>query len=500
MPETRVQFLADAVDPDNAQWCIEEVDNIDSCVDLKNKVARISKVRTRAQEQTHFHEMAHIEWSKPVHHDTDELSYICRMLDEVRVDWKLKIEKGIEVANRMDDFDLEAYVREIPPKPLIRAGSYLQFRYHAASAHAHPHVKEAFRNIQSTLPVQLTNLLEDAVKSVFKDTSHENLCNEARKIYRYFAPPTPPPTPTFRLTREARDEIAQQKTQEQAEEAEKERAQKAKETGKAPKPLEVSQEERTQKAEEAAKFAEKVAGGAGDYPTIGHAVIHDHLARDQKFTQVKAPFTRTGRGSVPEFMENWCIDKRVYRTDHRGGVIVLDCSGSMSPNYSLIQAQMQEFPNLVVLSYRSAYFPTSTNISGIICVHSRNGRIDPVFLNEAAYGGGNAVDVEALQYGAKFKGPRIWVSDGQACGGQYDDGKWYDYEKGSLPVMIRGMMRKEHYIRVANLEDALAWVNQSRKVHYWTAGILEPVGGSKASRGRNDATDSRHHRYERRAR
>jgi hypothetical protein len=170
----------------------------------------------------------------------------------------------------------------------------------------------------------------------------------------------------------------------------------------------------------------------------------------------------------------------------------------MAPNWPLIQAQMRDFPNLVVLSYGSVHVSKRPDIMGRICVHSRAGRIDPIFINEPGRGGGNAVDVEALQYGGKFKGPRIWVSDGYACGGNYDDGSWGEYT-GKLPTMIRGIMLKDHYIRVADLEDALAYVTGARQVHYWTSGILEPTAASRTRGNPYDQT-SRHHKYGRRIR
>lgn len=510
MPDPQVKFLADVVDPDGHQWTVRETEHpIDSCVNLVTHEADIPRARTRASEQIRFHELAHVAFSgNPLHHETEMMSRICKMLDEFRVDWVLKTRSGIDVSNRHDDFDMVELATKIHPSPFPRAMMYLQLRFQAAGVTTATEVKDLFRQMQDALAPDLVTLLEHAIKDIcdFPDLEHRE--KWAKRIFDYFAPPPPPATPKAETKEEVRELVRQQIAQEAEEQARKEKVAARPRTPSKPTPQkELTREEQKKQDKEDKKL---YAPGHGGMPRFGHAEIHDHLTRNQKFEQVKAPFTRSGRGIVPEFMEQWCVDKRVYRTDHRGGVLVIDTSGSMRPNWSLIQDQMASFPNLVVMSYGGvsrarASGRTEDNINGRICVHSRAGRIDPIFRNEPGRTGANNVDVEALEYGAKFKGPRIWVSDGWACGGAYDvDGRYDQYETGKLPIKIRAIMKQHHYVRVKDLEDALAYVNQSRQVHYWTAGILEvdsdPTSTMPSYEVKSYAQNSVHHKYGRRIR
>lgn len=476
MPDAtdRINFLAEALDPGDNPWVTHETPPINSAVDLANHVAYIPRARTRASEQIRLHEAAHISHTEQHEHEHQRRTDICKMLEEVRVDHLLLQQRGLDVRNRMDDFDLETRLTQTKNDKLLnRLLEYLQFSYVATSPSVSPEVINYAQQMFLTLPANLQAMCRNALGGLIRLPTVDERERHAQIIDAFFEPPAPPPAQPMRLkpsvmeeiNRQITEEITDQRKKEAAEQAAKNRTKKVAEKYTVPE-LDPTEE---------AKLGNP--GGDGSKPRLGGAEIHDHIARNPMVSHVKAPFTRTGRGLVPEFMENYCIDKRIYRTEHRGGVIVLDCSGSMSPNFSLITEQMKEFPNLVVLSYQSTYsygnepFP----VNGRICVHARSGKIDPHFRREPGTAGGNSVDLEALMYGARFKGPRVWVSDGLAHGGNYDTGMTglsTRYESG-LHTKIREVMQQEHYIRVETLKDALAWVTRSGPVEYTTAAALD---------------------------
>jgi hypothetical protein len=55
-------------------------------------------------------------------------------------------------------------------------------------------------------------------------------------------------------------------------------------------------------------------------------------------------------------------------------------------------------------------------VNGTLCILGKQGRWGPL---AHGLGGGNNVDVEALQWLAAQPGPRVWISDGRVTGGFY---------------------------------------------------------------------------------
>lgn len=463
-----VDFWPEALDPDEgAVWTVKESAAIDSCVALLDKVANVPRARTRAMEQIRFHELAHVAYTDEHDHDGGRLyDQLCRMLEEVRVDAILLYDQQIDVRNRHDDFDWSQ--TDVPTKQPESAVWFLQTAVHTTKSDCSPDVTAFNKACFDRMHPKLQRLTQGAVKGILARRDRETREFWARKLYEYFTPPVAPKTAPP-IKGEVIAEIRAQEREEKEEEQEK--AEYDLNKGRKPQ-LAPPRAAPELDPNDESDLKSHSFGSARSY---GKAEIHDHLVRQGKWNFVKAPFTRTGRGIVPEFMENYCIDKRIYRTEHRGGIMVIDTSGSMHPNWPLIERQMQDFPNLVVISYRSVTRDGERHgFTGRICVHARSGRIDPHFRAEPGTIGGNAVDVEALEYGAKFKGPRIWVSDGRATGGVYDtDGYGYINFNSALQIRVRHVMNHHRYIRVLNLESALRWVAQSGQVEYATVGMLE---------------------------
>lgn len=466
MSDHPVHFVPEGVDPTPGVWQIEEGDTINACVDLRNKRGIIPRARTRASEQVRLHEMAHVANTDEHEHESEMGHFICRMLEEIRVDAILYQQRGIDVRCRHDDYDWEDTYSKTASTPFGQAMLYLQIIFQAMGPITSQDVKDVATTIRGKLPAPLNELLDTCVRNILGNPTPEERERLQKILVKYFMPPPPPPPPTSHLKPEVADEIIRQIVQEDEEERERKRKQAEKEAPKTGQKIETKKLSKEEEAELEAllgdyKSDKKPGGGMGHVSMFGHAEVHDHIARSAKTQHVKAPFTRTGRGMVPEFMEHYLVDRRIYRTEHRGGVLIIDTSGSMRPNWPLIQQSMHDFPNIVTLSYGGVTTERQrlTGANGRICVHSKNGRIDPNFMMEPGRDYGNDVDIEALDYATRFKGPKVWVSDGGAGGGNYN--------KLGGETRLREIMHRHHMVRVKTLEDALAWITRSRPVTYY---------------------------------
>lgn len=490
--ERSVEFFPEALSPDGVRWSVVETDDAaDSAVSLRDHIALIPKARTRAIEQIRFHELAHVAYTDDHDHESAWLTQLCKMLEEYRIDLLMAAERGLPLHHRFDDFDYEARARDLSKDVFPTALEWLQYRFAVEDTTIAPDVYEHWQMMASRLPKLTQGKLEQAVSALIHEPTPEVREREARKLLDHFQPTPPQQNQPPPVKNEVRAEINRQK----AEEQEIQRQESKPKPGKqAPPPTPEKRQEmaeavqQRQKENNEAGLDEDEAAGTGGCYVIGNVEIHDHTKRTGKATMVRAPFTQTGKGITPEFMERWCVDGRVYRTEHKGGVIVLDCSGSMRPNWALITQKMHEFPNLVVLSYQglneTSLTPdpttgrytqskrTSGGVIGRICIHAKAGKIDPVFVSEPGVNGGNYVDVEALEFGSKFRGPRIWMSDGRACGGQYDIGSsGYSNPHAAIQDKVREVMRRQHYVRLGNLDDALDYLQRSRSVEYYLGGL-----------------------------
>lgn len=456
-----IAFYPEMVDMEDEPWTVHESHPMIACIDPVNKIARIPKARTLATEQIRYHELAHAAHSGKHGHETPRVNRVCKMLEEFRVDSILR-DSGIRVYQRHDDFNWVAILADIPALPFDSAMLYLQVRFQAEGMCA-PEVKSAYITAASRLDVRTRELLEEAVSEIAGDPSVTKREEWVRKLATYFEAPVTPPKPPP-VKEEVQKEIARQEEKEEAEEADE--------------ALIIA---RAAAAEGAAK--DQKAGKTppiGSLPMFGAAEIHDHCGRHVHHKVVRAPSKPTGRGYVPEYMEHYCEPGRpIYRTDHRGGTIVIDMSGSMSWNWEFLREQIQLMPNLSVLCYAGVR-TGRTDINGRICVVARDGRYDPLItLPEREHSGANNVDVEALLYGAKFKAPRVWLSDGCAVGGVLGAGAMR--EGAPMDLKLREVMRQHKYVRIETMPDTLHWLNRTKPVRYSTSGTQHGPRGNTAT-------------------
>jgi hypothetical protein len=108
--------------------------------------------------------------------------------------------------------------------------------------------------------------------------------------------------------------------------------------------------------------------------------------------------------------------RRIFdRTIHgKGGVIVIDCSGSMSLSVAEIKTILKSAPGATVLAY-STVSAVDGSESAWILAHKGK-----MVTTLPEMGGGNGVDHPALEWGIKARqrptSPVVWITDGGVCG------------------------------------------------------------------------------------
>lgn len=121
----------------------------------------------------------------------------------------------------------------------------------------------------------------------------------------------------------------------------------------------------------------------------------------------------TEEGPVPSHIERWMTDRRVFtrRKRHRGGTLVVDCSGSMEWNPKDLRAVLDECPAATVALYSG-----HDGGNGRLRIVAENGRKAADEWIAPPMGGGNAVDGPAIRWMRGKPGPHVWMSDGGVTG------------------------------------------------------------------------------------
>lgn len=117
-------------------------------------------------------------------------------------------------------------------------------------------------------------------------------------------------------------------------------------------------------------------------------------------------------GSVPRNWHRYCTDSKVFgkkiRRKNDSGTILIDLSGSMHLSTEEVISILERWPGVLIATYSGA------DMRGELRVIARNGmRADDSII--AWTKGGNEVDGPALEWLAKEKEPRVWISDGFVC-------------------------------------------------------------------------------------
>jgi hypothetical protein len=132
----------------------------------------------------------------------------------------------------------------------------------------------------------------------------------------------------------------------------------------------------------------------------------------------------------------------------RGGIVLVDCSGSMHPNEEIIARIVEIAPAVVVALYASAY---GSLHRGRLVIVAEKGRMANVTEAMSYLGNGNVIDGPALQWlASQRQAPKIWVSDGQVTGIN-------DYGNFHLTVEALAICKRARIKRIGSLAEALEY-------------------------------------------
>ena len=147
-------------------------------------------------------------------------------------------------------------------------------------------------------------------------------------------------------------------------------------------------------------------------------------------------------------------DKRIFDKYVKavGGVVLIDCSGSMSLSKEDVREMMLAAPGCTVIAYSASWRTGEPNTY----VLGEKGKICNELPN---FWGGNGNDLPAIQYAVaqrtNSKTPVIWVTDGQvyrpAGGGEYDERECAEYA------------RKNRVHMEYNPEAAIKYLNELKR-------------------------------------
>ena len=117
-------------------------------------------------------------------------------------------------------------------------------------------------------------------------------------------------------------------------------------------------------------------------------------------------------GHNPKYINRYCIDKQIFKQNHRvkGGTILIDASGSMHFSGEDILEIMNILPAVTIAMYNGG------GMGGVLRIIAKGGRrVTQDYLDRYS-GGGNIVDGPALRWLAEMPARRIWVSDMKVFG------------------------------------------------------------------------------------
>lgn len=199
--------------------------------------------------------------------------------------------------------------------------------------------------------------------------------------------------------------------------------------------------------------------GVGIHP-FRRSMLHDHL-RNGTGQQVKLRRGTRSDGSTVIRPERWRPgDRSVFSARRRGGAMAIDVSGSMRWNWDALNAAMAELPGLTIITSSSRDVTDAEDRRGIrhvplLCLVADEGRFSYPTPTECGVNGDNGSDLEALQWLATQRGPRIWLSDGKVVCGEIAR---LIAELGSAKAreLVIRVAQQADIVRIQNVEAALA--------------------------------------------
>jgi hypothetical protein len=155
-------------------------------------------------------------------------------------------------------------------------------------------------------------------------------------------------------------------------------------------------------------------------------------------------------GSVVRFLHRWPVDRAVFRRRARrgGGTLLVDTSGSMS----FTSADLDRLLLATPWGMRVAIYSALDSAGELRIVADGHRRAPAEHLKP--FGMRNVVDLPALQWLARQKGPRLWLSDGAVTGVG-------DRSSAVLTERCRALCRRARIRRVATIDEATGWLRRA---------------------------------------
>ena len=169
-------------------------------------------------------------------------------------------------------------------------------------------------------------------------------------------------------------------------------------------------------------------------------------------------FIPSDYGKYPQLLHRELTDpyERIFRRKTRalGGIVVIDCSGSMSLSEQDIHRLLKASSGSTVICYSSHLYSYKTG-SPNAWVVARNGRMVRQLPD---FPGGNGVDAPVLKwavdnYRRGSRTPVIWVSDGMVTGKR-------DSHTETLVAETKSVTRRYGIVRVEEVNEAIKLLNK----------------------------------------
>jgi hypothetical protein len=200
----------------------------------------------------------------------------------------------------------------------------------------------------------------------------------------------------------------------------------------------------------AQEFLETGQNGTQDLPRshqkIGNMEVIRLVTAKRQTTQMRRPVGASDKGQEVVHWDRLATDGHIFAKDRPGGTLLIDYSGSMQWDVEKLQAALRAMPALTI----AIYFGDRGH--GKLIVIAEKGRWAEI-PSVPDMQRGNEVDIEALQWLASQKGPRLWLSDSQICGGQVDV---IGREKAA--ELVTRTARQHQIKRAPDLDSAIAYL------------------------------------------
>jgi len=163
-------------------------------------------------------------------------------------------------------------------------------------------------------------------------------------------------------------------------------------------------------------------------------------------------------GAVPRNMHRMPVDQKVFARVKREGTatVLIDCSGSMSITDEEVIELLKLVPSATIAAYTGFHNRNKWS-------RGKHGRISIIAANRKAVnqtelrrfreeGGENLIDGPALEWLAKQKSPRIWISDGRVTAVSRD--RCIGFPAPNVLVRMARTIRRAGIIRIGTYKQA----------------------------------------------